>query len=118
MIEYWHNPRCSKSRQALALLEESGQNLRVRRYLEDAPTADELRAVREAMGTPPVKGMMRKGEKVFRELGLSAAEDDDALIEAMVAHPILIERPVAIAGDRAVIGRPPERVLELISPQK
>ena len=114
MIEFWHNPRCSKSRQALALLEERGADLQVRRYLEDTPDRDQIVAARKAMGQPPVIEMMRSGEKLFRELGLAKTDDADTLLDAMAAHPILIERPVAIAGDRAVIGRPPERVLDLL----
>lgn len=114
MIEFWHNPRCSKSRQALALLEQRGADVTVRRYLDDAPDRAEIDAARAAMGQPPVIDMMRKGEKVFRELGLSTTSDDDTLLDAMVRHPILIERPVALSKGRAVIGRPPERVLDLI----
>lgn len=113
MIEFWHNPRCSKSRQALALLTERGADLQERRYLEDAPTLEELRKVQAALGLPAIK-MMRTGEKVFRELGLSKTDDDDTLLNAMVKAPILIERPVAILGARAVIGRPPEQVLDLV----
>lgn len=114
MIEYWHNPRCSKSRAGLALLEQRGVAITLRRYLEDAPTLDDLRALRAALGTPPVLAMMRPGEKRFKELGLSKSDDDEALLVAMAENPILIERPVAIAGDRAVIGRPPETVLDLL----
>lgn len=114
MITLWHNPRCSKSRQALALLEDAGTEVTVRRYLDDAPTTAEIDAVRAALGYPPVVDMMRTGEKVFRELGLSKGSAEDDLLAAMAAHPILIERPVAIRGDRAVIGRPPEKVKDLL----
>ena len=114
MITLWHNPRCSKSRQALALLEEAGAEITVRRYLEDAPGAEEISAARQAMGNPPLIEMIRTGEKVFRELGVTATSGDDALLQAMASHPILIERPVAIRGDKAVIGRPPEKVLDLL----
>jgi len=113
VIEYWHNPRCSKSRAALALLEEQGAELTVRRYLDDAPTADEIRAVMAGLGVNAID-MMRPGEKLFRELGLSKSDSDDALIAAMEANPILIERPIAIAGTRAAIGRPPEQVLDVL----
>ena len=114
MIEYWHNPRCSKSRTGLALLEEHGAELAVRRYLEDAPNAEELAAARAALGNPPAIEMMRPGEALFKELGLSRTDSDEKLMAAMVEHPRLIERPLAISGDRAVIGRPPERLLELL----
>ncbi len=114
MIELWHNPRCSKSRQALALLEERGAGVSLRRYLDDAPTRDEIVAAWRALGQPPVAQMMRMGEARFRELGLSASDPDDRLLDAMAANPILIERPLAIRGGRAVIGRPPEKVLDLL----
>jgi arsenate reductase len=114
VIEIWHNPRCSKSRQALALIETSGQALVVRRYLEDAPTPAELQAVRAALGTPPIIEMMRTKEKLFKALGLGKASDDAALLAAMAEQPILIERPIVIAGGKAVIGRPPEAVLALL----
>ncbi len=113
MIELWHNPRCSKSRAALALLQEHGADVKVRRYLDEPPTEDEIRAARAALGTPPVIDMMRTKEKLFRDLGLANA-DEDSLIAAMAAHPILIERPLAIRNGRAVIGRPPENVLSLL----
>ncbi|MFC4671262.1 arsenate reductase (glutaredoxin) [Seohaeicola nanhaiensis] len=113
MIDYWHNPRCSKSREGLALLEIKGADLRVRRYLEDAPTRAELAAAWEALGKPPVAEMMRTKDAAFREAGL-AGKDDAALLDAMAANPALIERPLAISGTRAVIGRPPERLLDLL----
>ena len=114
MITYWHNPRCSKSRQGLALLEENGAEITVRKYLEEAPDIAEITAAWEALGKPPVADMMRTGEKVFREEGLSKSDDNDKLLAAMAAHPILIERPLAIKDGRAVIGRPPEALLDLL----
>jgi arsenate reductase (glutaredoxin) len=114
MITLWHNPRCSKSRQALALLRKAGAEVTERRYLEDAPSVAEIESARRALGRPRVIEMMRKGEKVFRELGLSAQTPDAELIAAMAAHPILIERPIAFSGPLAVIGRPPEAALTLL----
>ncbi|MEL6957755.1 MAG: arsenate reductase (glutaredoxin) [Pseudomonadota bacterium] len=111
-MTFWHNPRCRKSREALALLQERGVQPKVRLYLQETPSEAEVIALRDALGLTADE-MMRKGEKVFKELGLATA-DEAGLIDAMVAHPILIERPVLIEGSRAVIGRPPERVLELI----
>lgn len=109
----WHNPRCSKSRDALALLRARGVEPTVREYLHDPPDAAELTRVLGLLGLT-ARDLMRTGEAVHRELGLDAADvDDEARIRAMAANPILIERPVAIAAERAVIGRPPERVLEL-----
>jgi len=108
----WHNPRCSKSRQTLALLQDHGHQPSVRLYLQDAPSAAEIIATRNALGVTADQ-MIRRGEKLYKELGLATATEDQ-LIEAMAAHPILIERPVLIMGDRAAIGRPPEAVLGIL----
>ena len=108
----WHNPRCSKSREALAILEEAGCEPAVRRYLEDAPSAEELRDAIELLGVAP-RSIIRTKEAPYKDLGLAEA-DDDALIAAMAAHPILIERPIVFAGGRAVVGRPPEAIRQLI----
>lgn len=113
MITLWHNPRCSKSRQTLALIEEAGVPVTVRRYLEDAPTRDEIVAARDTLGLRAIE-MLRTGEKVFKELNLTKDSSDDMLLNAMAAHPILIERPIAFAQGRAVIGRPPEAVRVLL----
>lgn len=114
MIEYWHNPRCSKSRAGLALLEERGADVTVRKYLEDGPDLAKLIATRVALGDPSVSEMMRTKDAIFKELGLSKTDADDALLTAMAKHPALIERPIAINGDRARIGRPTEALLELL----
>ena len=108
----WHNPRCTKSRQTLALLEERGVEPTVRRYLDDPPTATEIRRVLDALGFD-ARSLMRKREAEYRELGLADVDDESALVEAMASHPKLIERPVVIHGDRAALGRPPENVLTL-----
>lgn len=108
----WHNPRCRKSREALALLQEAGHQPAVRLYLADGPTAEEIVALRNALGLTADE-MMRRGEKIFKDLNLGTASEAE-LIVAMAAHPILIERPVMIHKGRAVIGRPPERVLDLV----
>jgi arsenate reductase len=113
LITYWHNPRCSKSRQGLALLQERGAEVELRRYLEDAPSVAELRAMLAQLGGTPIE-MMRPGEARFKELGLTRESDPETLIAAMADNPILIERPIAIAGNRAVIGRPPEALLTLL----
>lgn len=109
----WHNPRCSKSRETLALLEARRVIFEVREYLKDPPDAVELRNAAGLLGLG-VAGMMRRGEKLWRELELSVHDSDDALISAMVTHPILIERPIVFANDRAAIGRPPEAVLDIL----
>lgn len=108
----WHNPRCAKSRATLALLQENGVQPSVRLYLQDPPSEGEIIAVRSAMNVT-ADAMMRKGEKLFRDLGLGTATEEQ-LIDAMVAHPILIERPVFIHNGKAAIGRPPENVLALL----
>lgn len=114
VITIWHNPRCSKSRQALTLLQDNNVSVTIRKYLEDNPSSNELRALHRALGLPPVLNMVRRTEPEFKQAGLHAKSDDDALFAAMVACPKLIERPVVIRGDRAVIGRPPEAVLGLL----
>ena len=108
----WHNPRCSKSRQTLTLLEERGISAAVRLYLDDEPSTTEVAEVLNQLGIAPWE-LLRRGEKVFKELGLDKNTADQVLIEAMSANPILIERPIVIHGGRAALGRPPESVLEL-----
>ena len=114
MITLWHNPRCSKSRQALALLEKAGAEVSVRRYLDDPPSLAELEIMRAACGSPPVIEMMRPKEAEFKAAGLSKTDDDATLLRAMVDHPKLIERPVVFAANGAVIARPPEKALEVL----
>ena len=109
----WHNPRCTKSRQALDLIEDHGIRPKIRAYLHDAPGEDEIRGVLAALRMAPID-MMRTKEKRFTELGLRADSDPDTLIRAMSENPILIERPLAISGDKAAIGRPPEALLSLL----
>lgn len=111
-LTIWHNPRCTKSRQTLALLQDKGLQPSVRLYLADAPSEAEVIAVRNALGVA-ADAMMRKGEKLFKELGLGTASEVE-LIDAMVANPILIERPIVISEGRAAIGRPPEAVLDIV----
>ncbi len=112
-ITIWHNPRCSKSRQTLSLLEQNGHTPTVVKYVETGPNADQIRAVLTALDITAIK-LMRTGEKLFKELGLTRTDSDDDLITAMVNHPILIERPVVLHKNRAAIGRPPESVLEIL----
>lgn len=113
MITLWHNPRCSKSREALNLLETEGAEVTLRKYLEDPPSLSEIDAALQALGVAPIE-MMRRGEKIFKELGLGDDSDAALLKQAMVDHPILIERPIAFRDGRAVIGRPPSDVLALL----
>jgi arsenate reductase (glutaredoxin) len=114
-MELWHNPRCSKSRAAKALIEQRGTPFRERRYLDEPPTAAELEAVLVALGMEPWE-LARLGEPVARELGLADwPRERERWIAAMVAHPVLIERPILVSDDgRAALGRPPEDVLSLL----
>ena len=110
----YHNPRCSKSRQTLALLEERGIGPRVVEYLKTPPSAAELKTILKKLGLRP-RDLMRKGEPLYAELGLKDRDlDDDALIALMVANPILIERPIVVSGGKAALGRPPESVLKIL----
>ncbi len=109
----WFNPNCSKCRGAKDILEGEAVNCEIVRYLQDAPSRAELERVMGLLGIDDPRQMMRTSESVYKELGL-ANEKGDALLDAMAANPILIERPIVIRGERAVIGRPPERVRELL----
>lgn len=110
----WHNPRCSKSRAALQLLNERGIEPAIRDYLGEPPQQDELHALLKALNMRP-RELLRSGEDAYKTLNLAdTALDDTDLVQAMCEHPRLIERPILQVGERAVVGRPPERVLELI----
>lgn len=110
----YHNPRCSKSRQTLALLEEQGIQPDVRKYLDDAPSAEELKLVLSQLGLS-ARELLRNKEAEFKENGLDDVSlSDDQIINVMTAVPKLIERPIVIKGDKARIGRPPESVLEIL----
>lgn len=116
MSEYtiYHNPRCSKSRQTLQILEERGIEPDIVRYLDTPPDAATLADIVAKLGIEP-RQLLRKGEAEYREMGLAdSALSDDAIIEAMVSAPKLIERPIVIKGKRAVLGRPPQNVMELL----
>jgi arsenate reductase (glutaredoxin) len=112
----WFNPRCSKCRSARDLLVEQDVDTELYEYLEEAPTRADIERVMGQLGIGDPRTMMRVNEPIYRELGLADTEGD-ALVDAMVANPILIERPIVILGDRAVIARPPERLLELLDPE-
>jgi arsenate reductase len=108
-----HNPRCSKSRAAKALLEQRKVEFDERRYLEEPLSRAELADLAARLGHSP-HSWVRTGEDAYREAGLDASAADERVLDAMAAHPILIERPIAIRGARAVVGRPPEDVLSLV----
>ena len=109
-----HNPRCSKSRATLNLLRDNGVEPKIVEYLETPPTAEEFTEILMKLDLGP-RDVIRKGEKVYKELELGdEALSDDALILAMVGHPILIERPIVVNGEKAALGRPPENVLDIL----
>jgi arsenate reductase (glutaredoxin) len=112
-LTIYHNPKCSKSRATLALLEGRGIRPRIVEYLKAPPTAAELSAVVARLGIRP-DALVRKGEDIYKSKYAGKALTDAQWIEAMVQDPILIERPIVVAGGKAAIGRPPERVLELL----
>lgn len=112
-MEFYHNPRCGKSRNALALLQEKGVQPEIRDYLKNPPSKSALKAIIAKLDIAPLD-LIRKGESIFKEQYKGRDLSDDSWIDAMLANPILIERPIFIHGEKAVIGRPPESVLELL----
>lgn len=113
-ITILHNPRCSKSRQTLSLLEKKGITPEIIKYLDTPPSFDELKTIIDKLGISP-RDLLRKGEEEYKTLNLkNDSLSDDELIKAMVSHPRLIERPIVIHGKQAKIGRPPESVLDII----
>lgn len=113
-VTLYHNPRCSKSRAALGLLRERGVKIDVVEYLKTPPDTATLRKLLKQLGLG-ARDILRKGEAPYKELGLGGDSITEAkLVAAIAEHPILLERPIAVAGERAIVGRPPERVLELL----
>jgi arsenate reductase len=113
-VTIYHNPRCSKSRETLALLNERGLEVEIVEYLEMPPNAATLAGLLDGLGLEP-RELMRKTEAAYRELGLDdPALDRAALIAAMARNPVLIERPIVVAGARVALGRPPEAVLDIL----
>jgi arsenate reductase (glutaredoxin) len=113
MCQIYFNPSCSKCRSALSLLDDRGVETDVIRYLDTAPGRGELERLMTLLDIEDPRTMMRTGETVYTELGLGGATRAE-LLDAVVAHPILLERPIFVRGDKAVIARPPERLLELL----
>lgn len=109
----WHNPRCTKSRETLKLLQDKGVTITERRYLEDAPSEAEIRAALSLLDIPAIQ-LMRTKEPEFKAHGLSKGSDEDTLVAAMAGTPKLIERPVVFANGKAALGRPPEAVLQIL----
>ncbi len=113
-VTIWHNPRCSKSRNAAALLEEKGIDAEVVKYLDTPPTKEELTAVLKMLGIT-ARELMRTKEDIYKELNLKEVTDEDKLIEVMVENPKLIERPIVIKDGKAAIGRPLENIVEILN---
>lgn len=112
-ITIWHNPRCSKSRNAIALLEEKNIDAKVVKYLDECPSENEIKNVLNLLEMK-AEALLRKGEEIYKELNLSEVNDEDKLIKAMAQNPKLIERPIIIRGNKAVIARPIENLEELL----
>lgn len=113
-VTIYHNPRCSKSRAALQLLRERGVEPEIVEYLKTPPDAATVTALLRKLGMT-ARDVLRRGEAPYRELALGdPAKDENELVAAIVAHPVLLERPIAVRGAKAVLGRPPERVLDLL----
>lgn len=113
MITIYHNPRCTKSRQGLQLLEESGKKFEVVKYLDDIPTEEELTNIIKLLDIKPIE-LVRKNEVVWKENYKGKELSDKEMIKAMIQNPKLIERPIIINGNKAVIGRPTEKILDII----
>ncbi|KPV94933.1 Arsenate reductase [Pseudoalteromonas sp. P1-9] len=113
-VKIFHNPRCSKSRETLALLEENAVSPEIVEYLKDVPNADDIKQLLSLLNFDSARQLMRTKETIYKELNLKDETSEDALIDAMVANPKLIERPIVINNGKAAIGRPPESVLAII----
>jgi len=113
MIQIYHNPRCRKSREGLAILENSGKEFEVIKYLDDVPSAITLIEIINLLGISPIQ-LVRKNEKIWKDSFKGKELTDAEIISAMIKNPKLIERPIVINNKKAVIGRPPENILELL----
>lgn len=112
-IRIYHNPRCSKCRQTCALIAEHGYNAEIVEYLKTPPGKEELRALLKKLHMQPEE-IVRKGEDIYKEHYAHRTLSAEEWLDALVAHPILIERPIVVRGDKAVVARPPEKVLEIL----
>lgn len=112
-VRIYHNNRCSKSRAACQLIADKGVDAEIVDYLKTPPSRDELRELLRKLGMKSAE-LVRRGESVFKEQYAGRSLSDEEWLDALVAHPILIERPIAVRGDRAVLGRPPEKILDLL----
>ena len=113
-LKIYHNPRCSKSRQTLALIENAGAEVETVLYLQDPLGEADIKDLIEKLGFSSARELIRKGEAIYKELKLKDEDDEAALIAAMAAHPKLIERPIVVKGHQAVLGRPPENARKFL----
>ena len=113
MLTIWHNPRCRKSRETLALIEAAGVSVTIRRYLDDTPSGEDILDILSQLEFDHPRLLMRREEAVYKELALKSEESVDKLVQFMAENPILIERPIVSNGLKAVVGRPPESVKTL-----
>ncbi|MCM5663591.1 arsenate reductase (glutaredoxin) [Galbibacter mesophilus] len=113
MIKIYHNPRCRKSREGLQIIEESGKEYEVVKYLEDVPSEKELRKILNCLDIKPIN-LVRKNEAIWKENYKNRSLSDDEIIEAMLENPKLIERPIVLKNNVAVIGRPPENIKSIL----
>jgi arsenate reductase (glutaredoxin) len=113
-VTIYHNPRCSKSRETLALVDTEQHSIDIIKYLETPPTIATIRTLLSQLGFDSARQLMRTKDALYKELNLTAEQDETALIAALHAHPALIERPIVVANGKAAIGRPPESVLAIL----
>ena len=114
MIQIWHNPKCSKSRASLELVEDSKQEMKIYKYLDESPSINDIKDILTKLGMS-AKELMRTGEDIYKDLKIKDIDDETTLIELLSQNPKLIERPIIIKGDKAVIGRPIENTIELLN---
>jgi len=114
-LTIYHNPRCSKSRQTLELIRKAGHEPDIRLYLEDNLSAEEIDSLLSKLSFASVRELMRRGEAIYKELGLKTVTDEAVLKQVMVDNPKLIERPIVVNGEKACLGRPPENVVSLLN---
>ena len=114
MIKIYHNPRCGKSREGLAILENSRKDFEIIKYLENVPTKKELEAILKILGISPME-LVRTNEAIWKEKFKGKSMTDDEVIAAMIAFPKLIERPIVIKDSKGVVGRPPEKIKDLLN---
>lgn len=113
MITIYHNPRCGKSREGLSLVEKSGKEFEIAKYLTDVPTHDELKSIINKLGIKPID-LVRQKEEIWVSQFKGKELSDDKIITTMIENPILIERPIVVNGNKAALGRPPEKILEIL----